>query len=281
MHVAWDFPSLDEMSVEGRAGWKVESHAALHDEGTGVSVRLYPGREEAEAEHAAGLVRLFSIALKNKVKCTFKAKTLPFGAAMFLKEMNYPEDRIASDIVEGAVRDALVRGRDPVRDASAFEARIAQDVAQVVRTEAEISRIFSDSLVFAAELNGRLSAGGFCGETVESVTTQLAWLLYRGVPRLVPLARLKHYSRYFKGIAVRLDRARTNPSGDRSKEARFAPYWARYRAALAEKNAGKRPAAAVLAEFRWMLEEYRISLFAPELKTPVPVSPQRLDKLLP
>ena len=113
------------------------------------------------------------------------------------------------------------------------------------------------------------------------MTTQLAWLLYRGVPRLVPLARLKHYSRYFKGIAVRLDRARTNPSGDRSKEARFAPYWARYRAALAEKNAGKRPAAAVLAEFRWMLEEYRISLFAPELKTPVPVSPQRLDKLLP
>ncbi len=281
VHVAWDFPSLDEMSVEGSAGWKVESHAALHDEGTGVSVRLYPGREEAEAEHAAGLVRLFSIALKNKVKCTFKAKTLPFGAAMFLKEMNYPEDLIAADIVEGAVRDALVRGRDPVRDASAFKARIAQDVAQVVRTEAEISRIFRDSLVFAAELDGRLSAGGFCDETVESVTTQLAWLLYRGVPRLVPLARLKHYSRYFKGIAVRLDRARTNPSGDRSKEARFAPYWARYRAALAGKNAGERPAAAVLAEFRWMLEEYRISLFAPELKTPVPVSPQRLDKLLP
>ena len=42
------------------------------------------------------------------------------------KEMNYPEDRIAADIVEGAVRDALVRGRDPVRDASAFKARIAQ-----------------------------------------------------------------------------------------------------------------------------------------------------------
>ena len=280
VHTRWDFPSLDEMSVSGRAGWKVESHAALHDEGGGVTVRLFRSREEAEASHAAGLVRLFATALKGRLKCTFKAKSLPFGAAVFLKEMDYPAERIAADVLEGAVREALVRGRPPVRDAAAFDARLARGAADVARVEAEMSKIFGDVLADAAALHERLSKGGFCDETVESVTTQLAWLVYRGFPRLVPLARLRHYARYLKGIAVRLDRARTNPSGDRSKEARFAPYWTRYREALAVRDAAARPSAAVLAEFRWMLEEYRISLFAPELKTPVPVSPKRLDAVL-
>ena len=280
VHTKWDFPSLDEMSVAGRAGWKVESHAALHDEGGGVTVRLYRSREEAEASHAAGLVRLFAIALKGRVKCTFKAKSLSFAAAMFLKEMDYSVERITADVLEGAVREALVRNQPSVRDAAAFDARLAEGAADVARVEADISRILGDTLSCAAALHERLSNGGFCEETVESVSTQLAWLVYRGFPRLVPLARLAHYARYLKGIAVRLDRARTNPSGDRSKEARFAPYWTRYREALAEKDAAARPSAVALAEFRWMLEEYRISLFAPELKTSVPVSPKRLDAIL-
>jgi ATP-dependent helicase HrpA len=267
---------MDEMSTEGRAGWKVESFAALHDEGKGVSVRLYADRAVADAEHASGLVRLFSIALRGRAKCPFSAKGLPFAAAMFLKEMDYPADTVAADMLEGSVREALVRGQSPVRDAAAFQARLKDGTAGVIRAEAEIARIFHDTLVAAAELQGRLEGGGFPEETTESVSTQLAWLVYRGFPRLVPLAWMRHYARYLRGIAVRLDRARTNPCGDRSKEARFAPWWKRYREAIA--SAGRqRMDAAALAEFRWMLEEYRISLFAPELKTSVPVSPNRLE----
>lgn len=279
LHVAWDFPPLDEMSVEGRAGWKVESFAALHDEGRGVTVRLYADRATAEAEHASGLVRLFSIALKGKVKCPFRTRGLPFDAAMFLKDMDYPEEMIAADMLDGAVREALVRGRTPVRDAAAFKARLASGAGDVIRTEAEIARLFQDSLVSAAGLQGRLEGGGFCEETVESVSTQLAWLVYRGFPRLVPLAWMRHYARYMKGVSVRLDRARVNPSGDRSKESRFAPWWQRYREALSSPDRPRMNAVA-LAEYRWMLEEYRISLFAPELKTAITVSPARLEQKL-
>ena len=93
----------------------------------------------------------------------------------------------------------------------------------------------------------------------------------------MPLAQLRHYARYLKGAAIRLERARTNPAGDRAKEERLAPYWQRYQSAVTDKS-GKYD-AAILADYRWMVEEYRVSLFAQELHTPQPVSPKRLDAL--
>ena len=78
---------------------------------------------------------------------------------------------------------------------------------------------------------------------------------------------------------MRLERARLNPSGDLAKEAKLAPYWILYTEAVAGRSEVKF-APKPLAEFRWMLEEYRISLFAQELHTPEPVSPKRLDAKL-
>ena len=72
-------------------------------------------------------------------------------------------------------------------------------------------------------------------------------------------------------------RAKTNPFGDRKKEALFAPYWERYRQAVHPENAQKTKPAA-LQEYRWLLEEFRVSVFAQELRTAVSVSPKRLDE---
>ena len=140
-------------------------------------------------------------------------------------------------------------------------------------------RIVAESAASAAQIAETLEspASRLPSETTESVQTQLAWLLFRGFPRVVPLAQLRHYARYLKGAAIRLERARANPAGDLSKETRLAPHWQRYQAAIAGKS-GKYNADA-LADYRWMVEEYRVSLFAQELHTPQPVSPKRLDAL--
>ena len=108
------------------------------------------------------------------------------------------------------------------------------------------------------------------------MATQIAWLLPRGFPRTVPLATLRHYKRYLKGAQIRLERARLSPTADLKKEVLFAPYWAQYREAAKPEYAAQVYFAA-LTDYRWMLEEYRISLFAQELHTPEPISPKRLD----
>lgn len=273
-HTAWDFGRVGEETSDGRAGWTVASYPALHDEGDGVTVRLYPDRATADAEHAAGTVRLAALALKGKVRVPFRAGGLPFASALFLKELDYPDDRFASDLLEGAVREALVRGKPPVRDAEGFARRLDDGLSDVIRVQSEIAVIFRETLEAAADLTRRLEEERLPAETVDAVGTQLAWLVYPGFLRLVPLAQLRHYKRYLRGIALRLDRARLSPSGDASKEARFGPYWTRYEEA---RRARTRLDGRALAEYRWMLEEYRVSLFAQELRTPAPVSPQRLD----
>ena len=94
----------------------------------------------------------------------------------------------------------------------------------------------------------------------------------------MPLARLRHFARYLKGMAVRLDRARNSPAADRERTERFAPFWQRYADAVTGKAKGPFD-PDLLADYRWLLEEYRISLFAQELRTAEPVSPKRLDAL--
>ena len=92
------------------------------------------------------------------------------------------------------------------------------------------------------------------------------------------MARLRHFARYLKGMSVRIERARNSPAADRERQQRFAPYWQRYVEAATGKAKG-RFNPDKLADYRWLLEEYRISLFAQELRTAEPASPKRLDAL--
>ena len=134
-------------------------------------------------------------------------------------------------------------------------------------------------LAAASECSSRAEDSALPPETVDAIETQLAWLVFPGFIRLVPVERLKDYPRYFKALRVRLERAHANPLSDRSKEARFAPYWQAYTEATVKKTA-KIVNQQALTEYRWMLEEYRISVFAQEIKTSITISTKRLEAKL-
>ena len=275
----WTFGTIPEKTTNGHAGWTLEHYPALQDEGTGVTLRLFASAEDAAAAHANGVARLFLLALGSRARVPFKRNKLPLGAAIYLRDLNYDDDRIMDDILAGAVREAFVRNQPPVRDEATFEQRLRERRTALNLAQDEIARIVAESVTAAAQIAETLEAPAsrLTSETTESIQTQLAWLLFRGFPRVVPLAQLRHYARYLKGATIRLERARTNPAGDREKETRLAPYWQRYQTAVTDKS-GKYNADA-LSEYRWMVEEYRVSLFAQELHTPQPVSPKRLDAI--
>ena len=273
----WTFGTIPEKTTNGHAGWALEHYPALQDEGTGVTLRLFASAEAAETAHANGVARLFLLALGSRARIPFRRNKLPLGAAIYLRDLNYDDDRIADDILAGAVREAFVRNLPSVRDEATFEQRLRDRRTALNLAQDEIARIVAESVASAAQIAETLEspASRLPSETTESIQTQLAWLLFRGFPRVVPLSQLRHYARYLKGAAIRLERARTNPAGDREREMRLAPYWQRYQDAVTDKS-GKYDGAA-LADYRWMVEEYRVSLFAQELHTPQPVSSKRLD----
>ena len=108
---------------------------------------------------------------------------------------------------------------------------------------------------------------------------ELEGLLPRHFLVEIPFAQLAHIPRYLKAFATRMERAKLNPVKDKERAQLLAPYLAKLK--MLRENPPK-PAAAreQLEQFRWMVEEYKVSLFAQELGTAFPVSPKRLDEQL-
>ena len=91
-----------------------------------------------------------------------------------------------------------------------------------------------------------------------------------------PWAALQHYARYLKAITLRLDKLRADPARDATRLAELRPQEQRYWRLVADR---KGAVDSRMQEFRWLLEELRVSFFAQELRTPQPVSLKRLDKV--
>jgi ATP-dependent helicase HrpA len=111
---------------------------------------------------------------------------------------------------------------------------------------------------------------------VDDIESQLAHLAPPDLLRAAPIARLGHVVRYLKAIQVRLQRQAHDPQKDQQKAAQVAPFWQRYVGKRDELATRDLPLAE-LEEFGWLVEEFRVQTFAPELKTAVPVSAQRLQ----
>jgi ATP-dependent helicase HrpA len=91
---------------------------------------------------------------------------------------------------------------------------------------------------------------------------------------------LTHFPRYLKGIALRIDKLKADPSRDTQRMQEMTPLIQQYqRAEKALHVQGQGGNDPRMEEFRWMLEELRIALFAQELRTPVPMSVKRLQKV--
>jgi ATP-dependent helicase HrpA len=116
---------------------------------------------------------------------------------------------------------------------------------------------------------------GFARASYDDMHEQLDALLTPGFLRELPPSRLVHYPRYLKAMRLRGERLRQDPAKDQQRMLQVMPYW---RAYLQHRAVGMDPVA--LAELRWLIEEWRVSLFAQELKTAEPVSAKRLARAL-
>ena len=117
---------------------------------------------------------------------------------------------------------------------------------------------------------------GFTAESLIDMREQLQGLVYPGFLSTVPSAWLGHYPRFLGAMRIRLTKlASTGPARDLKHLGEIAPLWRAWsvRSAQNAENDIQDPA---LEQFRWMVEELRVSLFAQELRTSVPVSPKRL-----
>ncbi|MDZ4251056.1 MAG: ATP-dependent RNA helicase HrpA [Sulfuritalea sp.] len=274
---AWSFGALPElMEVRVGAGTTV-GFPALVDMGESVRLTAFDTEEKARAEHRRGLARLFALQLAAQVKAIEKLPGLRELALQFLSlgtEKELREQLIAVTLERTCLMDPL-----PTEEL-AFAARREAARGRVLLVAQEILRLLGGILTEHAALAKKLtSLQKAFPQACADIAAQLAELMPKRFIATTPFERLQHYPRYLKAIGLRLDKARSDPARDARLMADWQGLgrpWERERNAMLKSG---QQGDAFLDEFRWLLEELRVALFAQELKTTSPVSVKRLQKM--
>ncbi len=178
---------------------------------------------------------------------------------------------LRDDLLDRLVMTVFLEGREPLRSAVAFDARIATLRGGLGLPAQEQARAVQAAL----ERLGRIQTGlpQAAAAAAADIRAQLAWLLPAGFLLTTPWERLKEFPRYLQAIEQRLEKLRLDPRRDAQLAAEIAPLEARYRERVKAERGLLPPGED---SFRWLLEELRVSLFAQQLRTRVPVSARRL-----
>ncbi len=270
---AWDFGDLPEKIAFTRNGHPITGYPALVDEGESVAIRLFDTPEVAAAAMRGGVRRLLRLSLAAQMKQA--EKNLPgfTQSAMQLRAVDSPDD-LREDLLTAIADRAFIGEDDIPRNEKQF-------AAQKDRGRARLSAVADGACrqlgAIAAEyhaIQGRLAKTPH--PVARDIREQLGNLLYKGFLAATPWPQLAHLPRYLKAILHRLDKLPNER--DARHMAAIRECWEMYEKRL-EKHRKEGVADPALADFRWMIEELRVSLFAQELKTPYPVSTKRLMKI--
>lgn len=272
----WIFGELPELMEVEVAGQRVIGFPALHDDRDSVSLRVFDTLDEAREVHGAGLLRLFRLQFKEQLK--YFEKNLPNLTQMAMQYMTLgSQDELRQQLLDVAFARACLAEPWP-SDAASFRQRCAESKPRLGLLAQEISRLVGQILGEWLSVQKKLTAFKMHAAAVQDIEKQLGRLVSKRFVTGTPFERLQHFPRYLKAIGLRLDKLKANPSRDAQLMTEYAPLWTNYerRANLLAKQGIANPQ---VEQFRWLLEELRVQLFAQELRTPAPVSVKRLQKM--
>ena len=272
-YVEWTFGELPELMEIRRGAQSLVGFPALIDRGDHVLIEVFDEPDIAAARHRAGLRRLVALQIRDALK--YLDKNIPDLQKMAVYFMPLgAADELRQQIVDLALDRAFLGDPLPT-DAAAFRKRIEEGRGRLTLIANEVARSALAILVEHAAATRKLKDARPPKEVADDITAQLARLVPKRFVLDTAWAQLAHLPRYLKGITLRLDKLRADPVRDAARLAELRPIEQRYLRLVAERR-GVRDAR--LEEFRWLLEELRVSLFAQELRTPQPVSVKRLEK---
>jgi ATP-dependent helicase HrpA len=272
---SWDFGDLEPFVARRVSGVEVRSYPAIVDRGASVDLALLESKSAADAATRAGVRRLLTIATRHVLSVS--GPRLPPG---FPRPSGAPLARsdaeaFAAMAVARVVENAFELDEGPLpRTKREFEDRLAMGTPRIAASFRRVSELLAR---VASELDTTLQALRSAAKhpgakiAIAEIRAQLEGLFPVDLLSWIPLARLEHFPRYLRAAQARLGRAIADPRKDSEKMARIAPLWT----AFSAKQATARDRETALA-LRWSFEELRVAVFAPELKTPKPVSPAQM-----
>ncbi len=299
----WSFGELPETTQLERAGVSIRAYPALveelgkadkaaHQAGKKkggsqscqtLAVKLLDNLAEARVESRRGMARLISLqqsqAVKYLRKEILKGKDMGLSVAAIGNRDAVADDCIMATIAELFLPETELGWQLP-RQQTDFEACLIEHqeqlLPQAIQREALLVKILAELVAVKKSLKQQKNTLLLAFASAD-INAQIGRLLYPGFLYHTPLRWLQQYPRYFKAICSRLERVANQVQKDKLLIAEVEDHWQRYEQ-WCDKHGAEALANQPLQEYRWMLEELRVSLFAQSLKTLMPISSKRLNK---
>ncbi len=272
----WTFDSLPETIETSNNGVLIRGYPALVDEGESVALQVFDHPQQAEMEMHYGLRRLFMLQLQQQAKYLHKSLPEIKTICLHYAPVGQCED-LKQDIINAVFDQAFLSDGHFINTKEEFNACLEKGSNKLIDITNRICLLVNDCLQSfhqtRKQLNGRIPPTWL--QVSQDIKGQLNELIYPGFISETPLDWLEQYPRYLNAIERRLEKLQHAPDKDRKLAQEITPLWKNYLDYIEHHD----DYTAEILEYRWLVEELRVSLFAQELKTLKPVSVQRLEKL--
>lgn len=273
------FGQVAQTAQQKIAGLSLTVYPALVEDNGAVREGRFSTQAEAEFQHRRALQRLLLQQLAEPAK--FLRGKLPglTELGLLYRELGRVE-ALVEDILLASLDSCILEGEDPLpRDGAALASLAerkrgawAEHAERLARQTLEVLKLWHG---LQKRFKGKIDLSQ--AVALNDIKQQLGHLVYPGFVRQTPHAWFKELPRYLKAIELRLEKLGAQVQKDRVWSSELSTLWAQYQA-RADKHAQEGKRDEQLALYRWWLEEYRVSLFAQQLGTKVPVSDKRLNK---
>ncbi len=272
-YITWTFGELPELMEISKGGQTLIGFPALVDMGDAVTIEVFDEPDMAANKNRAGLRRLFALQIKDALK--YLEKNIPDLQKMAVAYMPLgTAEELKTQIIDVALDRAFLL--DPLpNDEATFKRRIDEGRGRLTLIANEVARLAGTILLEFGAATRKIKDTKNAPDATADCTQQLQRLVPKNFMAATPWPQLQHYARYLKAITLRLDKYRADPARDALRLTELKPQEQRYWRLVAERKGAQ---DARMLEFRWLLEELRVSFFAQELRTPQPVSIKRLEK---
>ena len=275
----WDFGDLPREWRFAQAGVEIVSYPALVARQDKVAIELCDYEYEAHSMHRLGVLRLLRLGNAQQVKYLRKQLLRGNEFSLLVARAQLQRDKLIEDLVDGAYIQAMDLNQTLPFAEQAYRAMEARGRGKVVGFANDLETMLSSTLGSLGTIRQRLAAmaPGKWSDTCDDINGQLSHLMSESFLRDSPAASLAQYPRYMKALEIRLERL----SGQYPKDQKNGQLLQEVTQPLIDMQ-GKHPdllsRCSQASEYRWMLEEFRVSLFAQSLGTKQAVSVKRLQE---
>lgn len=280
----WDFSPLESEYLDNSQGYEVKAYPALVDKQKSTSIKLFDTREKAFDAHRLGVRRLIKLNIPSPVN--YLQDKLPNKAKLGLYFNPFGQIKaLISDCIDCGIDSLLetfsAEHNSQIRDANTF-LKAKEFVREHINDEVlRIAQKVETGLTQAHQIQKQLKGSvplaliGSHGDIIQHLSS----LVFPGFVAQISAKKLDDWNRYIKGIARRLEKLPVDPNRDRLNQLNIEKVQQRYQGALNKIPNGK-SVPSELQFVRWMIEELRVSFFAQQLGTAMPISVKRIENQL-